>query len=220
MNYPFSFFKLSYRILILNICLDSVHQQSAVTSPVVPVVVHPNILSLSGAHSSLQSVSYATTTTGMILPVHQHCISSQTNFISPQPMTSQYIHSPESVTTPVLQGPHAPLAAPSYNPQLTSPVLTPVNVNVIIGAAANGPSSLEKLFPSTSYPDPFKDPEQANREEIFKIPTVPIPISQTVASSDSSSQTLVSITPPASPGIPRTHHRRNVSDTSAFNKYD
>jgi hypothetical protein len=73
-------------------------------------------------------------------------------------------------------------------------------------------------FFSTDFPDPFKDSSEPV-EDLGSIPMLrPPPSSRSAA--QSVSQNFATNSPPQSPTLALPMgHRRNVSDTSAFNKY-
>ena len=77
-------------------------------------------------------------------------------------------------------------------------------------------SALKRWHFSADFPDPFKDSSEPV-EDLGSIPMLrPPPSSRSAA--QSVSQNFATNSPPQSPTLPKGH-RRNVSDTSAFNKY-
>lgn len=132
----------------------------------------------------------------------------QTNFpviSAPSQTSSQLI-----ATTPVAAAPSAP--APTVNP-------IEVVSSTTVSASTLGPNIdpvLDSLFES-SYPDPFSESVASTISNADTSATDPT----TVTTDDSTDQTLndtpkkTLLSPPKSNG---SGHRRNVSDTSAFNK--
>ncbi|XP_013776975.1 uncharacterized protein LOC106461676 [Limulus polyphemus] len=152
------------------------------------------------------------------------CVISSEPVLSDVPRT---LPSPTPVT-------HSVLVPPSLSSSTSAPsssAVTPSH-SFLTGTKQsdrNKTSSLEAFFPSTGYQEASKSTTSENNEigSGFQIPSIPAPhtLSQkNIAEetevkndSDCSSQSLISVTPTPSPTpSQRSSHRRNVSDTSAF----
>ncbi|XP_076365582.1 uncharacterized protein LOC143254379 isoform X2 [Tachypleus tridentatus] len=131
---------------------------------------------------------------------------------------------------------HSVLVPPSLSSSTSAPSSSAVTPSHSFSTGTkqsdrNKTSSLEAFFPSTGYQEASKPTTSENNEisSGFQIPSIPAPhtLSQkNIAEetevkneSDCSSQSLISVTPTPSPTpSQRSSHRRNVSDTSAFDK--
>ncbi|CAK9821188.1 AP2-associated protein kinase 1 [Anthophora plagiata] len=130
----------------------------------------------------------------------------------------------------------------SQSSQSTTTKQSPITVQDAVGSyyfdstsvTSVNEENLEALFPPSGYPDPFKDDTRAMPpptkipppvapkpcKTVAKVgpvtpPTLPKPVNKT----ESLSQNICpSTSPPDSPTLCSARHRRNVSDTSAFNK--
>nr|CAD7428631.1 unnamed protein product [Timema monikensis] len=102
--------------------------------------------------------------------------------------------------------PPATVAAPAPGFESRLPANTPPPSCTALDKIEN--NSLETHFPVSGFPDPFRDDSTA------------IPLGPKTDPPQSVSQCLANATPPISPTLApsRSHHRRNMSDTSAFNK--
>nr|CAD7573284.1 unnamed protein product [Timema californicum] len=102
--------------------------------------------------------------------------------------------------------PPATVAAPAPGFESRLPTNTPPPSCTALDKIEN--NSLETHFPVSGFPDPFRDDSTA------------IPLGPKTDPPQSVSQCLANATPPSSPTLApsRSHHRRNMSDTSAFNK--
>ncbi|PSN48436.1 hypothetical protein C0J52_08630 [Blattella germanica] len=150
--------------------------------------------------------------------------SSQTtpsqNFF-PSPVSASVNFDPRTAGNPPAHSTVAsvPVQDPSTN---AAPTTT------VVKTPDNGRESLEALFPASGFPDPFRDDAGGDNSSVPQgPPTVPppslnLPVSAPKAGAhklESVSQCITTVTPPSSPTLaPPKGHRRNMSDTSAFNK--
>lgn len=164
------------------------------TTPTSSTTIQQSLVELENDNSKIFGFY---TTTDMAMPTQ-----STSGMVSSKSLPTQYISISNSVpvTSPMVSPPNnlvRTLVSPTYNV-----------------AQCTKTSSSGEYFATSNYPDPFLDNRNTrlHKEESFEVVAAPVSVIET-----SSSETLL-ITP-ISPVAPRPlHHRRNVSDTSAFNK--
>lgn len=124
-----------------------------------------------------------------------------------------------------------------FSTTTTTPNFSPAfqHTQFFASSQESNEKNLENLFQSSIYPDPFRDDGNTSPTTL-KNDTVTSPVSpnqsfnssthglcpskQGLVESTSQSTMGTIITPPASPSLAtQKGHRRNMSDTSAFNKY-
>ncbi|XP_067008886.2 BMP-2-inducible protein kinase [Anabrus simplex] len=135
----------------------------------------------------------------------------------------------------------SPVATVTFDPRL--PPSHPIAVAQVVVPPIQGPptnvtgtipssgdsgqkESLEALFPPSGFPDPFRDDgvpgNNAPLPPQGPPPTLSLPMTAPkpgIHKLESVSQCITTVTPPSSPTLaPPRGHRRNMSDTSAFNK--
>lgn len=160
--------------------------------------------------------------------------------LSPSPTTSKNSQSPvipdsqpypaKQPAFPVAGNPIFPVVPQNFSPAFQhAPFFAPAS------SQENAEKHLENLFQSSVYPDPFRDESAASpqRGGSFDAESQVSPVSpsrsfnssshgltkQGLVESASQSKMGTTNTPPASPTLTvQRGHRRNMSDTSAFNK--
>ncbi|KAJ9576666.1 hypothetical protein L9F63_025436, partial [Diploptera punctata] len=149
------------------------------------------------------------------LPFTNQPASSQAFF--PSPVSTAVSFEPRTASS----APHSGVAPGSVQDQTN---VAPPTVK----SADDTKESLEALFPASGFPDPFRDdsgtencpPSQGPPSG--QPPALNLPVAAVKQSGhklESVSQCIATVTPPTSPTLaPPKGHRRNMSDTSAFNK--
>ncbi|XP_049765683.1 uncharacterized protein LOC126095047 isoform X1 [Schistocerca cancellata] len=127
--------------------------------------------------------------------------------------------SPFDPRLPVNQPNHSSLTSSSANSSTTVTQVSPA-----LSQNVNGKESLEALFPPSGFPDPFRDESGESIAPATQSPQSAAPASLAFSKVvphklEAVSQCITTSTPPSSPTLaPPKGHRRNMSDTSAFNK--
>ncbi|XP_013779396.1 AP2-associated protein kinase 1-like [Limulus polyphemus] len=137
---------------------------------------------------------------------------------------------PRTLTSPATAGQTVLLAPSVCSTSAPSSAAVTPNQPQTEHSGRSKTSSLEALFPTKNYSHPFnqKVPKPSACDSIdFKVPPIPAPRSishkavvveaEPKVNSDFSSQSLICVSPSPTPSQ-RSFHRRNVSDTSAFDK--
>ncbi|KAJ4441644.1 hypothetical protein ANN_11502, partial [Periplaneta americana] len=151
------------------------------------------------------------------LPYPNQATPVQQTFF-PSPVATSVNFDPRVAGNP--SSSHSSVAAASVQGHATAPVKT----------TKNSKESLESLFPTTGFPDPFRDdggsencpPAPQGPPPVPPPPSLNLPLTTPKPGAhklESVSQCIATATPPSSPTLaPPRGHRRNMSDTSAFNK--
>ncbi|GAB6028558.1 hypothetical protein CHUAL_002699 [Chamberlinius hualienensis] len=191
---------------LMSISSGATAATQATTSLTSSSVIQPNLVELVDASNS--RVTTYTYSCDMALPIQSSASNVYGGMVSSKSLPTHYITSTGSSTS-VISPPStlvSSLLSPTYNSTAAAAVL--VTASAGTGSAAGG----KDFFPPSTYPDPFIDNIRKSTEEGFDVPANPI----SVIEASSSEENL--LTTSASPVVNRSHHRRNASDTSAFNK--
>ena len=156
--------------------------------------------------------------------------SPRNNITSPQPVVEQFqanFPTIPQVGGTVVSAATAVAAVATASPAQTQATATSAAVSGTVAA----PEVLNKLFESTVYPDPFSEQspvplaDAANEQQVLDAPAAVCPALSAepesivagaaiaTAATGTPTKSMLSPPPTAAAG-----HRRNVSDTSAFNK--
>lgn len=100
-------------------------------------------------------------------------------------------------------------------PAKIPPPVAPKPSKILPKANVSASCPPPKFTPANSLTSKLNTPTGPNKATPVMVPTLPKPVNKT----ESLSQNISSSTsPPDSPTLSSVRHRRNVSDTSAFNK--
>ncbi|KAF4533543.1 hypothetical protein B566_EDAN001028 [Ephemera danica] len=183
----------------------------------LPLIQQPN----SGSRRHLQTQSPVTAAVEAPQPANLPYIPPAFPPVPPPHETTQQdVSELSSVATPstvVSVGTTSPQGITPTQPQQAQTFPNHVATSGVVISSQESPHDkqvFEVLFPPSGYPDPFReDMTVAASRESHAPPARPPPPMQSV------SQKIALASPPQSPTlVPPRGHRRNVSDTSAFNK--
>ncbi|XP_071440568.1 uncharacterized protein Nak [Hetaerina americana] len=215
------------------------NHQNIIPQPILPTPTETSLVPTVEPVTPRQSASAVPSPPPTFPPTPSSASSSSASFF-PSPVVPAKVGFEAASIGGLPHQPHVPMVGTPTAPasQPTTAASVPVIASVQVPPAGSqkvesrAKEALEALFPPSGYPDPFRDEAgAASEKDIFKVPPIPrapgtCPVRSGVASTphhklESVSQHLAASTPPPSPTLVTPGlkgHRRNMSDTSAFNK--